>query len=156
MADKVEKANSCGMCRAMGASGCKGHDSDDDDTENKENLENQSQAKQFLEIAPIIGKEWQLKDNGLCIFEEFNQYSALSSIQLNYIESELMLEPKEGLDAESKQDINALFEQIKMQAEQKKGEVTINNKGQLEIDMSKSPDQFAGLISSLMKKTYFP
>ncbi len=157
MADKAEKTNPCGICRAMGASGCKGHGGDEDnDSENEDTLDNQSQSKQFLEIAPIIGKEWQLMDNGLCTFEGFSQSAALSSVQLNHKDCELILTPKDGLAPELEQDKDTLFDQIKTQVEKMGGDIINNDKGQLEISMTNSQEKFSGLVSQLMETNLIP
>lgn len=162
MSDKAENnTNPCGICRAMGASGCKGHggggggSGDGDDSENEDNLDNQLKSKQFLEIAPIISKEWQLMDNGLCTFDDFNQNAALSSIHLDYIEHEMVLKPKENLNTEEEQDKSALFDHIADHVEKIGGEVTFNN-GQMDIDMSKSPQDFPSLISNLIENNLIP
>lgn len=143
----AQNTNACGVCNVLGASDCKGHCS--------RAYDNKIKHIQFLELAPVIGKEWQLSDNGCCVFDNFNQKAAVQSIQLDPREKRICVYIKEDMGGCAIHDVALFISELSKRAELH-GSAVENIEGGVCIDMSKSPNQFSGLVFKLMAQNLMP
>lgn len=153
-------ANSCSMCRALGVSACKGHGGsvsvdEEQDKVQSDAFKSGSASKQFLEVAPVIGRDWKLVANNICVFDNFNKNAAIARIELNPKDNAITFLSKENLQASAVADVYVLFTYIKEQAEKKGGVGSISG-GALCIDASKTPNKFSDLLANLMVQNILP
>ncbi|GGI87802.1 hypothetical protein [Legionella impletisoli] len=159
------KQSSCGICRAMGLPICKGHagGGSGSDSENKAEKqesskpENQPNIVQLNALSSSLEKnaDWQSNDDFKFSFNGFNQNASLASIELDLAKCILKLEPKKNLDSEQKKDLQVLFDNIKVEVNQRDGAVARVSNEVLVVNHS-DPKQFDALISNLMSKNLMP
>lgn len=160
-----QNTNPCGMCRAMGSSVCKGHggssavNDNPSESEKIPTIANQPNAAELKDLNSFLEKSpsWEMQDDFLFSFEGFNEHSAISAIKLDLGKAQLKLEPKEGLDPESKKDLNVLSEQIKSKATEfgAKPDNIASKNGSLAIKLS-SPKQLDALVTDLIQQNLLP